>query len=150
MFSCSKCRLHFLFVRERVEHQRLHHGTHVKPPQLSRLKPGTKVGPPGPSSQSGTYSAQAPPTQLPVLCPLQVTVRTYSAVGKADHRKSLKRPEPCKVIEGSQGQRWGSAWFEQQCFTILILCVKEFTPNTLPKYNCNVLLIWDVILVKLR
>lgn len=74
VFSCSKCRLHFLFVRERVEHQRLHHGTHVRPPQLSRLKPGTKVGPlnnlipPGLPVPPGTHSAQTLPTQLPLLC----------------------------------------------------------------------------------
>uniref|UniRef100_A0A3B5MZF4 C2H2-type domain-containing protein n=1 Tax=Xiphophorus couchianus TaxID=32473 RepID=A0A3B5MZF4_9TELE len=42
--SCDKCRLHFLYVRERAEHKALHHKTHVTPPQLSGLKPGTKVG----------------------------------------------------------------------------------------------------------
>uniref|UniRef100_A0A096LY95 Pogo transposable element derived with ZNF domain a n=1 Tax=Poecilia formosa TaxID=48698 RepID=A0A096LY95_POEFO len=41
--SCDKCRLHFLYVRERAEHKALHHKTHVTPPQLSGLKPGTKV-----------------------------------------------------------------------------------------------------------
>lgn len=70
VFSCRKCRLHFLFVRERVEHLRMHHGTHVRPPQLSRLRPGTKV-----------------------------TVRTYSVVGVPIHRSSMKRPEPCKVVD---------------------------------------------------
>lgn len=43
MLSCDKCRLHFLYVRERAEHKALHHNTHVTPPQLSGLKPGTKV-----------------------------------------------------------------------------------------------------------
>uniref|UniRef100_A0A8C7ZGD1 Pogo transposable element derived with ZNF domain a n=1 Tax=Oryzias sinensis TaxID=183150 RepID=A0A8C7ZGD1_9TELE len=41
--SCDKCRLHFLYVKERVEHNALCHKTHIKPPQLCGLKPGTKV-----------------------------------------------------------------------------------------------------------
>ncbi|KAF7647217.1 hypothetical protein LDENG_00175770 [Lucifuga dentata] len=52
VFNCDKCRLHFLYRIERREHAHLCHGTHIKPPQLSGLKPGTKV-----------------------------TVRTYSVVG---------------------------------------------------------------------
>ncbi|XP_056154026.1 pogo transposable element with ZNF domain [Lampris incognitus] len=52
VFGCDKCRLQFLHSKERVEHRALHHKTHVRPPQLNGLKPGTKV-----------------------------TVRTYSVVG---------------------------------------------------------------------
>uniref|UniRef100_A0A7N6A845 Pogo transposable element derived with ZNF domain a n=1 Tax=Anabas testudineus TaxID=64144 RepID=A0A7N6A845_ANATE len=43
VFGCDKCRLHFLYVKERVEHNALHHRTHIRPPQLTGLKPGTKV-----------------------------------------------------------------------------------------------------------
>uniref|UniRef100_A0A3P8SWK7 C2H2-type domain-containing protein n=1 Tax=Amphiprion percula TaxID=161767 RepID=A0A3P8SWK7_AMPPE len=43
VLGCDKCRLRFLYVKERVEHKVLHHKTHVRPPQLSGLKPGTKV-----------------------------------------------------------------------------------------------------------
>ncbi|MED6288940.1 hypothetical protein CHARACLAT_031337, partial [Characodon lateralis] len=42
MLSCDKCRLHFLYVRERAEHKAAHHKTYVTPPQLRGLKPGTK------------------------------------------------------------------------------------------------------------
>ncbi|KAG7225226.1 hypothetical protein INR49_014616 [Caranx melampygus] len=43
VFGCDKCRLHFLYLRERMEHKQLHHKTHIRPPQLTGLKPGTKV-----------------------------------------------------------------------------------------------------------
>uniref|UniRef100_A0A3Q3NB40 C2H2-type domain-containing protein n=1 Tax=Mastacembelus armatus TaxID=205130 RepID=A0A3Q3NB40_9TELE len=70
VFSCDKCRLHFLFAKERVEHMSLHR-THIRPPQLAGLKPGTKV-----------------------------TVRTYSVVGAAENEEGLKKPAaPCKVVD---------------------------------------------------
>ncbi|TNN21704.1 Pogo transposable element with ZNF domain [Liparis tanakae] len=42
MFGCDKCRLHFLCIKERIEHK-VKHRTHVRPPQLIGLKPGTTV-----------------------------------------------------------------------------------------------------------
>lgn len=42
-YSCEQCRLHFLYTQERLEHKTTKHTTHVKPPQLCGLKPGTKV-----------------------------------------------------------------------------------------------------------
>uniref|UniRef100_A0A1A7WBD8 Pogo transposable element with ZNF domain a n=1 Tax=Iconisemion striatum TaxID=60296 RepID=A0A1A7WBD8_9TELE len=71
MITCSKCRLHFLYVKERDHHREQHHNTHVTPPQLSRLKPGTKV-----------------------------TVRAYSAVGGSETEDEQKKTfVPCKVVE---------------------------------------------------
>ncbi|CAN9503589.1 unnamed protein product [Ophioblennius macclurei] len=64
-FTCEKCRLHFLYLREHLEHKRSKHTTHVKPPQLSGLKPGTKV-----------------------------TVRTYSVVGGTTPCKVVDVPPP--------------------------------------------------------
>ncbi|XP_061616403.1 pogo transposable element with ZNF domain [Phyllopteryx taeniolatus] len=43
VFSCKKCRLHFLCVKERQQHYNLHHGTHIMPVQVTGLKPGTRV-----------------------------------------------------------------------------------------------------------
>uniref|UniRef100_A0A3Q2FDU8 Pogo transposable element derived with ZNF domain a n=1 Tax=Cyprinodon variegatus TaxID=28743 RepID=A0A3Q2FDU8_CYPVA len=71
MLSCDKCRLHFLYVRERAEHKELYHKTHVTPPQLSGLKPGTKV-----------------------------TVRMYSVVGASERNKELSKLYiPSKVVD---------------------------------------------------
>ncbi|XP_061764537.1 pogo transposable element with ZNF domain [Nerophis ophidion] len=71
VLGCDKCRLHFLYVKERLQHKREHHCTHITPTQLKGLKPGTKV-----------------------------TVRMYSAlagvVGEDVHSKTLV---PCKVVE---------------------------------------------------
>lgn len=70
VFGCDKCRLHFLYLRERIEHK-LYHGTHIRPPQLIGLKPGTKV-----------------------------TVRTYSVVRGSENEEELKKTVvPCKVVE---------------------------------------------------
>lgn len=72
VLGCDKCRLRFLYVNERVEHKALHHRTHVRPPQLSGLKPGTKV-----------------------------TVRTYSVVVGAGNEELVKKKKvaPCKVVD---------------------------------------------------
>uniref|UniRef100_A0A3Q1GVA0 C2H2-type domain-containing protein n=2 Tax=Acanthochromis polyacanthus TaxID=80966 RepID=A0A3Q1GVA0_9TELE len=72
VLGCDKCRLRFLYVKERMEHGALHHRTHIRPPQLSGLKPGTKV-----------------------------TVRTYSVVVGAANEEpvKMKKVAPCKVVD---------------------------------------------------
>ncbi|XP_072532271.1 pogo transposable element with ZNF domain isoform X2 [Salminus brasiliensis] len=40
---CDKCRLQFLYSKEKAEHKALFHRTHLKPVQLMGLKPGTRV-----------------------------------------------------------------------------------------------------------
>uniref|UniRef100_A0A3B4ZII1 C2H2-type domain-containing protein n=1 Tax=Stegastes partitus TaxID=144197 RepID=A0A3B4ZII1_9TELE len=73
VLGCDKCRLCFLYIKERVEHRALHHRTHIRPPQLSGLKPGTKV-----------------------------TVRTYSVVGGSENEEEVKKKvAPCKVVDVS-------------------------------------------------
>ncbi|CAK6982763.1 pogo transposable element with ZNF domain [Scomber scombrus] len=74
VFSCDMCRLHFLYVKERVEHKTLHHTTHIKPTQLTGLKPGTKV-----------------------------TVRTYSVVGGSENDSQRRSAAPCKVVDVEPG-----------------------------------------------
>ncbi|KAM3595960.1 uncharacterized protein V6R79_006002 [Siganus canaliculatus] len=69
VFSCDRCRLHFLFVKERLEHKRQHHRTHVRPPQLTGLRPGTKV-----------------------------TVRTYSVV-RDSVDGGQRTAAPCQVVD---------------------------------------------------
>ncbi|XP_076827601.1 pogo transposable element with ZNF domain isoform X3 [Brachyhypopomus gauderio] len=43
LYHCNKCRLQFLFTKEKVEHKVNHHKTFRKPSQLEGLKAGTKV-----------------------------------------------------------------------------------------------------------
>ncbi|KAM9776908.1 pogo transposable element with ZNF domain isoform X5 [Syngnathus typhle] len=71
VFSCKKCRLHFLYGKERQQHHDLHHGSHITPTQVTGLKPGTKV-----------------------------TVRTYSVVAGAKCEEDAGRMViPCKVVD---------------------------------------------------
>ncbi|XP_060125584.1 pogo transposable element with ZNF domain isoform X4 [Zootoca vivipara] len=43
IYHCNKCRLQFLFAKDKIEHKLQHHKTFRKPKQLEGLKPGTKV-----------------------------------------------------------------------------------------------------------
>ncbi|XP_047006607.1 pogo transposable element with ZNF domain [Ictalurus punctatus] len=43
VLHCDKCRLQFLYTKDKVEHKLLFHQTHLKPVQLLGLKPGTKI-----------------------------------------------------------------------------------------------------------
>ncbi|KPP73164.1 pogo transposable element with ZNF domain-like [Scleropages formosus] len=43
VYHCNKCRLQFLFTKDKIEHKLNHHKTFRKPEQLEGLQPGTKV-----------------------------------------------------------------------------------------------------------
>ncbi|KAK1805078.1 hypothetical protein P4O66_019444 [Electrophorus voltai] len=43
VLHCDKCRLQFLFSKDKADHKALYHQTHLKPAQLMGLKPGTRV-----------------------------------------------------------------------------------------------------------
>ncbi|XP_026785867.3 pogo transposable element with ZNF domain [Pangasianodon hypophthalmus] len=43
VLHCDKCRLQFLYAKDKAEHKLLFHQTHIKPVQLLGLKPGTKI-----------------------------------------------------------------------------------------------------------
>ncbi|XP_062821343.1 pogo transposable element with ZNF domain isoform X2 [Anolis carolinensis] len=68
VYGCNKCRLQFLFAKDKIEHKLQHHKTFRKPKQLEGLKPGTKVtirasrGPPRPVPLS---ASDVPPGLLP-------------------------------------------------------------------------------------
>uniref|UniRef100_A0A8C7FK97 Pogo transposable element derived with ZNF domain a n=1 Tax=Oncorhynchus kisutch TaxID=8019 RepID=A0A8C7FK97_ONCKI len=73
VFKCDRCRLQFLFAKDRAEHKVQYHKTHLKPRQLEGLKPGTKV-----------------------------TIRAYALQGKQYYyQESSGRgdPRPSKVID---------------------------------------------------
>ncbi|KAG9467284.1 hypothetical protein GDO78_015229 [Eleutherodactylus coqui] len=58
VYHCNKCRLQFLFAKDKIEHKLQHHKTFRKPRQLEGLKPGTKVT---------IRASRAPPRAFP-LC----------------------------------------------------------------------------------
>ncbi|KAF7691215.1 pogo transposable element derived with ZNF domain a [Silurus meridionalis] len=43
VLHCDKCRLQFLYAKNKTEHKLIFHQTHLKPVQLLGLKPGTKI-----------------------------------------------------------------------------------------------------------
>ncbi|KAM8816204.1 pogo transposable element with ZNF domain isoform 3-T3 [Rhynchonycteris naso] len=73
VYHCNKCRLQFLFAKDKIEHKLQHHKTFRKPKQLEGLKPGTKVTIRASRGQPRTVpisSSEAPPSTLQEAGPL--------------------------------------------------------------------------------
>ncbi|XP_036308792.1 pogo transposable element with ZNF domain isoform X6 [Pipistrellus kuhlii] len=72
VYHCNKCRLQFLFAKDKIEHKLQHHKTFRKPKQLEGLKPGTKVTIRASRGQprSLPVSGEAPPSTLQEAGPL--------------------------------------------------------------------------------
>nr|KAF6397644.1 pogo transposable element derived with ZNF domain [Rousettus aegyptiacus] len=73
VYHCNKCRLQFLFAKDKIEHKLQHHKTFRKPKQLEGLKPGTKVTIRASRGQPRTApvsSGDAPPSSLQEAGPL--------------------------------------------------------------------------------
>uniref|UniRef100_A0A6I8N285 Pogo transposable element with ZNF domain n=1 Tax=Ornithorhynchus anatinus TaxID=9258 RepID=A0A6I8N285_ORNAN len=72
VYHCNKCRLQFLFAKDKIEHKLQHHKTFRKPKQLEGLKPGTKVTIRASRGQPRTVplsSADTPPGGLQEAAP---------------------------------------------------------------------------------
>uniref|UniRef100_A0A8B9W7W0 Pogo transposable element with ZNF domain n=1 Tax=Bos mutus grunniens TaxID=30521 RepID=A0A8B9W7W0_BOSMU len=73
VYHCNKCRLQFLFAKDKIEHKLQHHKTFRKPKQLEGLKPGTKVTIRASRGQPRTApvpSSDGPPGSLQEAAPL--------------------------------------------------------------------------------
>nr|XP_044613561.1 pogo transposable element with ZNF domain isoform X6 [Equus asinus] len=73
VYHCNKCRLQFLFAKDKIEHKLQHHKTFRKPKQLEGLKPGTKVtirASRGQPRSVPVSSSDAPPSTLQEAAPL--------------------------------------------------------------------------------
>ncbi|XP_012870728.1 PREDICTED: pogo transposable element with ZNF domain isoform X3 [Dipodomys ordii] len=73
VYHCNKCRLQFLFAKDKIEHKLQHHKTFRKPKQLEGLKPGTKVTIRASRGQPRTVpisSSDTLPSTLPEAAPL--------------------------------------------------------------------------------
>nr|XP_023496948.1 pogo transposable element with ZNF domain isoform X7 [Equus caballus] len=73
VYHCNKCRLQFLFAKDKIEHKLQHHKTFRKPKQLEGLKPGTKVtirASRGQPRSVPVSTSDAPPSTLQEAAPL--------------------------------------------------------------------------------
>ncbi|XP_014816330.1 PREDICTED: pogo transposable element with ZNF domain isoform X1 [Calidris pugnax] len=93
VYHCNKCRLQFIFAKDKIEHKLQHHKTFRKPKQLEGLKPGTKVTirasrgqpravpiassemPPGPGQENASLSSSADPQPIFLYPPVQRNVQ---------------------------------------------------------------------------
>ncbi|XP_063041282.1 pogo transposable element with ZNF domain isoform X2 [Engraulis encrasicolus] len=104
VLHCDKCRLQFLFTKEKSDHKQAHHITHRTPKQLEGLKPGTRVTirtyaalPPGPSSapvQRVVDTMSMPPPALEPIYPDRQPTPTRSVTPISPGPLSPKHVSP--------------------------------------------------------
>ncbi|NXG83616.1 POGZ protein, partial [Stercorarius parasiticus] len=93
VYHCNKCRLQFIFAKDKIEHKLQHHKTFRKPKQLEGLKPGTKVTirasrgqprtvpissndmPQGPGQETAPLSSSTDPQPIFLYPPVQRNVQ---------------------------------------------------------------------------
>ncbi|XP_066577521.1 pogo transposable element with ZNF domain isoform X2 [Amia ocellicauda] len=83
VYHCNKCRLQFLFTKDKIEHKLHHHKTYRKPRQLEGLKPGTKV-------TIRAYAVQSKAVGMSVVPPLPLLPQP--AEGKSLPAKPAEPP----------------------------------------------------------
>ncbi|KAK2492105.1 hypothetical protein MC885_019306 [Smutsia gigantea] len=98
VYHCNKCRLQFLFAKDKIEHKLQHHKTFRKPKQLEGLKPGTKVTIRASRGQPRTVpvsSSDAPPSTLQEAAPLTSTdplpVFLYPPVQRNIQKRAVRK-----------------------------------------------------------
>ncbi|XP_039697548.1 pogo transposable element with ZNF domain isoform X5 [Pteropus medius] len=98
VYHCNKCRLQFLFAKDKIEHKLQHHKTFRKPKQLEGLKPGTKVTIRASRGQPRTApvsSGDAPPSSLQEAGPLASTdplpVFLYPPVQRNVQKRAVRK-----------------------------------------------------------
>uniref|UniRef100_A0A8C5K9P1 Pogo transposable element with ZNF domain n=1 Tax=Jaculus jaculus TaxID=51337 RepID=A0A8C5K9P1_JACJA len=98
VYHCNKCRLQFLFAKDKIEHKLQHHKTFRKPKQLEGLKPGTKVTIRASRGQPRTVpvsSSDTPPGALQEAAPLTSTeplpVFLYPPVQRNIQKRAVRK-----------------------------------------------------------
>ncbi|XP_032123377.1 pogo transposable element with ZNF domain [Sapajus apella] len=99
VYHCNKCRLQFLFAKDKIEHKLQHHKTFRKPKQLEGLKPGTKVTIRASRGQPRTVpvsSNDTPPSALQEAAPLAsstdpLPVFLYPPVQRSIQKRAVRK-----------------------------------------------------------
>uniref|UniRef100_A0A4W4FY83 Pogo transposable element derived with ZNF domain a n=1 Tax=Electrophorus electricus TaxID=8005 RepID=A0A4W4FY83_ELEEL len=87
VLHCDKCRLQFLFSKDKADHKALYHQTHLKPAQLMGLKPGTRVRPSN-TARSPTVKEVSPTPVTPTTpIPAHSVPAPQNAIQKIIHPK---------------------------------------------------------------
>ncbi|KAG5856521.1 hypothetical protein ANANG_G00008820 [Anguilla anguilla] len=98
VYHCNKCRLQFLFTKDKIDHKMYHHKTFRKPKQLEGLMPGTKV-------TIRAYAAQNKATRLPPVAPPVVSPGVLPApTGRDTPSPHVGRVVPKSVQTPSHAQ----------------------------------------------
>uniref|UniRef100_A0A2K5L6B3 Pogo transposable element with ZNF domain n=3 Tax=Cercopithecinae TaxID=9528 RepID=A0A2K5L6B3_CERAT len=138
VYHCNKCRLQFLFAKDKIEHKLQHHKTFRKPKQLEGLKPGTKVTIRASRGQPRTVpvsSNDTPPSALQEAAPLTssmdpLPVFLYPPVQRSIQKRAVRKMSApsSKIIP------------DTQCDLTCLECSFEIPdfPNHFPTYvHCS-------------
>ncbi|XP_036394639.1 pogo transposable element derived with ZNF domain b isoform X3 [Megalops cyprinoides] len=163
VYHCNKCRLQFLFTKDKIEHKLNHHKTFRKPRQLEGLTPGTKVTirayaankvmgqpPPIPPALSPVVSPVIPPANPPpgtlqappsrdTLSPKvgDVQPRPSHAHSEGKPQTTIKRRSVSKMLELLTKFQEQRATLGKQTCLECNLDVPDF-PNHYPTYvHCS-------------
>ncbi|KAM4662205.1 pogo transposable element with ZNF domain [Discoglossus pictus] len=110
VYHCNKCRLQFLFAKDKIEHKLQHHKTFRKPRQLEGLKPGTKVTIRASRSMSRSVPLSSPDTSsMPLpdidtdsLAPSTDSQSLYSQKGSVQKRSVKKMSEALSDVQSKR------------------------------------------------
>ncbi|NXC50570.1 POGZ protein, partial [Penelope pileata] len=97
VYHCNKCRLQFLFAKDKIEHKLQHHKTFRKPKQLEGLKPGTKVtirasrGQPRAVPLSGDMAQGAGPDAAPLSSADPQPIFLYPPFQRNVQKRAVKK-----------------------------------------------------------
>ncbi|KAG7469528.1 hypothetical protein MATL_G00129890 [Megalops atlanticus] len=163
VYHCNKCRLQFLFTKDKIEHKLNHHKTFRKPRQLEGLTPGTKVTirayaankvmgqpPPMPPALSPVVSPVIPPVNPPpgtlqappsrdTLSPKvgDVQPRPSHTHNESKQQTTIKRRSVSKMLELLTKFQEQRATLGKQTCLECNLDVPDF-PNHYPTYvHCS-------------
>ncbi|XP_029436139.1 pogo transposable element with ZNF domain isoform X2 [Rhinatrema bivittatum] len=99
IYHCNKCRLQFLFAKDKIEHKLQHHKTFRKPKQLEGLKPGTKVTIRASRGQARTVpltTAETPPVPVQEEAPAPASsdsqpIFLYPSIQRNNQKRAVKK-----------------------------------------------------------
>ncbi|XP_072500927.1 pogo transposable element with ZNF domain isoform X15 [Notamacropus eugenii] len=114
VYHCNKCRLQFLFAKDKIEHKLQHHKTFRKPKQLEGLKPGTKVTIRASRGQPRTVpvsSNDVPPNALQEAAPMTtpadpLPIFLYPPVQRSMQKKAVKKMSAPSTKCWATGAGW--------------------------------------------
>ncbi|KAG9345318.1 hypothetical protein JZ751_009864 [Albula glossodonta] len=126
VYHCNKCRLQFLFTKDKIEHKVNHHKTFRKPRQLDGLMPGTKV-------TIRAYAAQNKAiVQPPVVPPIISSGTLPSSVSRNNPTPHMGEGHPKPSHANIQSQNKLQTLTKKRSVSKMLELLTNFQENRAP------------------